>query len=225
MLDPARNELGRITLAVASQVNAQHREGMDLTGALGGDFFNVGAVGVTYPTTNTGTALATATRTDISAITANDYVLTRTATGYTLRRQDTGTAVSFTGTGTVADPILFDGMSLVVGAGAATGDQFVIHPDARGDRGIRRCHHRSGAGGRRRADSRQRRQQQRGHRHDHARRSARRRQCATADHDEHRVHLGDHLLGQRRPGRHVHAGRQHRCQRLARADQWRPGHG
>ena len=128
MLDPARNELGRITLAVASQVNAQHREGMDLTGALGGDFFNVGAVGVTYPTTNTGTALATATRTDISAITANDYVLTRTGTGYTLRRQDTGTAVSFTGTGTVADPIVFDGMSLVVGAGAATGDQFVIHP-------------------------------------------------------------------------------------------------
>jgi flagellar hook-associated protein 1 FlgK len=42
MLDPARNELGRITLAVASQVNSQHREGMDLTGALGGDFFNVG---------------------------------------------------------------------------------------------------------------------------------------------------------------------------------------
>ena len=67
MLDPARNELGRITLAVASQVNAQHREGMDLTGALGGDFFNVGGVGVTYPTTNTGTALATATRTDLGA--------------------------------------------------------------------------------------------------------------------------------------------------------------
>jgi flagellar hook-associated protein 1 FlgK len=128
MLDPARNELGRITLAVASQVNAQHHEGMDLTGALGGDFFNIGPVGVTYPTTNTGNALVSASRTDVGAITANDYVLTRTATGYTLRRQDTGTAVSFTGTGTATDPILFDGMSLVVGAGAATGDQFVIQP-------------------------------------------------------------------------------------------------
>jgi flagellar hook-associated protein 1 FlgK len=128
MLDPARNELGRITLAVASQVNAQHREGMDLTGALGGDFFNVGGVGVTYPTTNTGTALATATRTDLSAITSNDYVVTRTGTGYTVRRQDTGSAVSFTGTGTIADPIVFDGVSLTIGAGAATGDQFVVHP-------------------------------------------------------------------------------------------------
>src|SRR5688572_17550295 len=128
MLDPARNELGRITLAVASQVNAQHREGMDLTGALGGDFFNVGGVGVTYPTTNTGNALATATRADLSAITSNDYVVTRTGTGYTVRRQDTGTAVSFSGTGTIADPIVFDGVSLSIIAGVATVDQFVIHP-------------------------------------------------------------------------------------------------
>ena len=55
-------------------------------------------------------------------------MLTRTATGYTLRRQDTGAAVSFTGTGTVADPILADGLSMVVGAGIATGDQYTIRP-------------------------------------------------------------------------------------------------
>ncbi len=128
MLDPARNELGRITLAVASQVNAQHREGMDLTGAMGGDFFNIGAVGVTYPTTNTSGALATATRVDVGAITANDYVVTRTATGFSVRRQDNGAAVSFTGTGTATDPLLFDGLSVEVGATAVNGDQFVIHP-------------------------------------------------------------------------------------------------
>src|SRR3954467_3807716 len=88
MLDPARNELGRITLAVASQVNDVHREGMDLTGALGGNFFNVGAVGVVPATTNPSTAVATATRVDLGALTTNDYVVTRTATGYTVRRQD-----------------------------------------------------------------------------------------------------------------------------------------
>jgi flagellar hook-associated protein 1 FlgK len=128
MLDPARNELGRITLAVASQVNDVHREGMDLTGSLGGTFFNVGSVGVVPATTNTSSAMATATRVDLGAITANDYVVTRTATGYAVRRQDTGASVSFTGTGTNADPLLFDGMSIAVGAGVATGDQFVIHP-------------------------------------------------------------------------------------------------
>lgn len=128
MLDPARNELGRITLAVANQVNAVHGEGMDLTGALGGKFFDVGAVGVVPATTNTSSAMATATRVDLGALTTNDYVITRTATDYTVRRQDTGAAVTFTGTGTSTDPILFDGMSVVVGAGVATGDQFVVHP-------------------------------------------------------------------------------------------------
>src|SRR5262245_51204627 len=128
MLDPTRNELGRITLAVASQVNAVHREGMDLNGQLGGDFFNVGAVGVTPATTNSTAAMATATRVDLGAITTNDYVVTRTATGYTVRRQDTGASVAFTGTGTSTDPLLFEGMSVAVDATAATGDQFVIHP-------------------------------------------------------------------------------------------------
>jgi flagellar hook-associated protein 1 FlgK len=128
MLDPARNELGRITLAVAQQVNSQHREGMDLNGALGGDFFNVGAASVTYPTTNSGTALATATRTNLGAVTLSDYVVTLTGSGYSVRRQDTGAAVTFTGTGTAIDPLLFEGMSVSVGAGAVVGDQFVVHP-------------------------------------------------------------------------------------------------
>jgi flagellar hook-associated protein 1 FlgK len=65
---------------------------------------------------------------DLSALTTGDYILARTGTGFTLRRQDTGAAVAFTGTGAAGDPILAEGLSIVVGAGAATGDQFVIHP-------------------------------------------------------------------------------------------------
>ena len=128
MLDPARNELGRIGVAIATQVNAQHREGMDLTGAMGGNFFNIGAATATAATANTGTAPVTVTRTNLGTLQPNDLVLSRTATGYTLRRQDTGAAVSFTGTGTVADPILAEGLSMVVGAGIATGDQYTIRP-------------------------------------------------------------------------------------------------
>jgi flagellar hook-associated protein 1 FlgK len=128
MLDPARNELGRITLAVANQVNAQHREGMDLTGALGGDFFNVGGVGVNGATTNTGTADLTITRSSVGALTDSNYTLLRTGTGYELRRADTGAAVSFTGTGAVGDPIIADGLEITVGPGIATGDQFLIRP-------------------------------------------------------------------------------------------------
>jgi flagellar hook-associated protein 1 len=128
MLDPARNDLGRITLAVVNQVNNQHREGMDLNGQLGGNLFTVGGVDTTDSLANTGTAALTVTRTNIGGLTANDYVLLNTGSGFTLRNKETGAAVAFTGTGTVADPILFDGLSLVVGAGSASGDQYVIHP-------------------------------------------------------------------------------------------------
>jgi flagellar hook-associated protein 1 FlgK len=128
MLDPARNELGRIGLAIAGQVNAQHREGMDLSGALGGDFFNIGAATATAATANTGTAAVTVTRTNLGAITSGDYVLSRTSSGYTLQRKDTGASVSFTGTGTALDPIVADGLSIVVGAGVATDDQYTISP-------------------------------------------------------------------------------------------------
>jgi flagellar hook-associated protein FlgK len=62
MLDPARNELGRIGVAIAGQVNAQHREGMDLTGAMGGNFFNIGAATARPATANTGTSVVTVTR-------------------------------------------------------------------------------------------------------------------------------------------------------------------
>jgi flagellar hook-associated protein 1 FlgK len=128
MLDPARNDLGRITLAVVNQVNNQHHEGMDLNGNLGGDFFTVGGVDTTDSLANTGTATLAVTRTNVGALTANDYVLLKTSSGFSLRDKATGAAVAFTGTGTVADPILFDGLSLVVSAGSATGDQYVIHP-------------------------------------------------------------------------------------------------
>jgi len=128
MLDPARNELGRIGVAITAQVNAQHGEGMDLNGALGGNFFNIGAATATPASGNASTAAVTVTRTNASALTANDYVLERTGTGYTLRRQDTGAAVGFTGTGTPGDPILADGLSIVVGAGVATGDRYTIRP-------------------------------------------------------------------------------------------------
>ncbi len=128
MLDPARNELGRITLAVANQVNGQHREGMDLTGALGADFFNVGGVGVNSATSNTGSATVTATRSDVGALTDANYTLLRTTTGYELRRADTGAAVSFAGTGAAGDPIRADGLEITVGAGIATGDQYLIRP-------------------------------------------------------------------------------------------------
>jgi flagellar hook-associated protein 1 FlgK len=128
VLDPTRNQLGRITVAMTDAINTQHREGMDLSGALGGDFFAVGGVQVLHNSNNTGTGTVSVTRTDTGALTDADYYLQRTAGGWSLKREDTGATVTLTGTGTVADPLVADGLSIVVGGTAATGDRFLVRP-------------------------------------------------------------------------------------------------
>ncbi len=128
VLDPTRNQLGRISVALADAVNDQHREGIDLSGALGADFFGVGATQVLGNSANTGTGTVSVTRGNVGALTDADYYLQKTATGWSLKREDTGASVTLTGTGTVADPLVADGLSFVVGGTAATGDRFLVRP-------------------------------------------------------------------------------------------------
>lgn len=130
MLDPARNTLGRLSVALADVVNEQHNAGMDLNGDLGGDFFSVGGVEVRSNVNNGGTAAAVVTRTNAGALTTSDYEMLSTAGGWTLRRTDTGAAVSMTGTGTAGDPFLADGLSIVVSGTPSVGDRLLIKPTA-----------------------------------------------------------------------------------------------
>ena len=175
MLDPARNELGRISVAVADQVNAQHREGMDLTGALGGNFFNVGGVGVT--------ARHGEHRHRRGRRHAHQR---RRAHGERLRaaqhRHGLHAAPPGHGRGRRAspaparwrDPILADGLSIVVGAGIR--DRRPVHrfvPTRDAIAGMTRGDHRSVARRRGGADPRRRGHHQHRHRHAHAGRSAR----------------------------------------------------
>ena len=128
ILDPARNSIGRLAVALSDVMNAQHGKGMDLEGNLGGDFFSIGGVNVRDNTGNDGTGNVAATRSDLSKLTSYDYVLKSTGTGWALTRADTGAAVPMTGTGTSADPFVADGLSIVVGGTASTGDSFLIQP-------------------------------------------------------------------------------------------------
>ena len=127
-LDPARNALGRIAVALSDVVNEQHHEGMDLSGALGGDFFAVGDAEVLDNSLNTGTGTVAATRADVGALTGRDYVLEMTGSGWQLRDSINGTAVPMTGTGTAADPFVADGLEIEVGGAADVGDRFLIRP-------------------------------------------------------------------------------------------------
>jgi flagellar hook-associated protein 1 FlgK len=128
VLDPTRNQLGRIAVGLTDAVNAQHRDGMDLNGTMGGNFFSVGGAQVLTHSGNTGSGTVAVTRTNTGALTDADYYLQRTGSGWSLRREDTGAAVTMTGSGTVADPFVADGLSIVVGGAANTGDRFLVRP-------------------------------------------------------------------------------------------------
>jgi len=128
ILDPAKNSLGQIAVGVSNSLNQQQNAGMDLNGSLGANLFTVGGVSVLDNKNNGGTSTVNVTRSNIGALTTSDYLLTKTAGGWSLQRTDTGQAVTMTGSGTVAAPFVADGLSIVVGGAASTGDKFMIKP-------------------------------------------------------------------------------------------------
>ena len=130
LLAPARNQLGQVTVGLTSVVNAQHREGQDMAGNMGGDLFSVGGVRVLPASSNAGSGSVSISRTSASALTANDYVLQYTGGAWALRRADTGVAVAVTGTGTAADPFQAEGLAIVVGGTPVTGDSYKLQPTA-----------------------------------------------------------------------------------------------
>ena len=128
VLDPARNEVGRIATALTSALNAQHQKGVDFLGVPGGELLSVGAPKTVVPTDNTGVVTTSATLADASALTGADYELEWQGTAWSLRRLDSGAAVPFTGTGAAGSPIAFDGLSLLVGGTPAVGDRVLLRP-------------------------------------------------------------------------------------------------
>jgi flagellar hook-associated protein 1 FlgK len=136
VLDPAQSELGRIAVGLAEAYNQQHRAGMDLNGQMGGDFFNIPAPAVNGHAGNTGSATLTASVGDLSKLDAQNVVLKFDGTAWTATRADTGANVPLTGTGTAADPLVVNGVELVVGGAPATGDRFLLQPTAGAAGGI-----------------------------------------------------------------------------------------
>jgi len=128
VLDATRNEIGRIATVLATSLNDQHARGVDLTGAAGGALLAVGTPRVVAPSDNGGTLAATVTLVDARALTGADYRLDWTGSEWRARRLDDGSSVATSGTGTVADPFIFDGMAVTLSGAAVAGDRLVLRP-------------------------------------------------------------------------------------------------
>lgn len=135
VLDPAMNELGRVALVVADQMNTIQAQGIDKNGDFGGNLFSsinsaanisqrsIAAIG------NTGTGNFNVSIEDSGKLALNDYRVTFTsATDYTVQRLPDGSAVGAYSTNTNPPPVI-DGFSLKLAGGtAAAGDTFKITP-------------------------------------------------------------------------------------------------
>jgi flagellar hook-associated protein 1 FlgK len=129
-LQDAGQLLGRLALAIGTAVNAQHRLGLDLKGAAGGDLIQMGPIPDGRPAkSNTGNAtVAVAVQTipssGASSLLASDYQInfTGNSAGSVTRLSD-GLVTEFTTT-----PIKIDGLDLTITGTAAQGDSFLLKP-------------------------------------------------------------------------------------------------
>ena len=134
VLDPARNELGRIAIELGSFMNAQHQQGISLNGLPGQDLFSVASPQVISAAGNSGSIAATFD--NVAQLTADDYHLRFDGSSWALTRADSGQFVPLSGAGTPANPFVAEGLSLTIGAGAAAGDNYDIRPTREGARTI-----------------------------------------------------------------------------------------
>ncbi len=142
VLEPTQNALGQISVALATLANQQQQSGMDQTGAQGQPMFAVGGVEVLDSANNTDSTSLSVTRTSLSDLTTDDYVLTYTGGsangGWQLLDETTGQPVAMTGDGTDT-PLQAAGLSITVNApsgGVAVGDSFLIQPTAGATEGL-----------------------------------------------------------------------------------------
>jgi flagellar hook-associated protein 1 FlgK len=137
VLQPVQNTLGQFSVGLATLVNQAQQAGMDLTGATGKPMFAVGPVLIAPASTNTGAGVVTVTRSNVNAMTADDYTLRLNGATWQLTDKTTGKVVTMTGNGTAANPFVADGLSIVVGGGLpASGDSYLIQPTAGASAGL-----------------------------------------------------------------------------------------
>ena len=129
VLEPARRELGLLAVGLAETFNDQHKLGLDVTGAVGTDFFNAIPPTVANNANNSGGAVVSATISDASSLQPADYNLLFDGSTWQLTNLKTGSTAS-----DAAGSVSVDGLNIsvdITGGAAVTGDSFLIRPNYR----------------------------------------------------------------------------------------------
>ncbi|MBN8745225.1 MAG: flagellar hook-associated protein FlgK [Thiomonas arsenitoxydans] len=129
VLQPAQNALGRIADGLASAMNSQQAQGIDLNGQFGAALFQAGPVQVLASSANTGNAVISGSVVDANALTTADYRLNYDGSNWSVTNLSTGQPVSgaTVGTSGSATVLNFDGVQVNV-SGAQAGNSFEVQP-------------------------------------------------------------------------------------------------
>ena len=131
VLDPAMAELGRIATSLAQTFNEGHRAGMDQYGQMGADFFTLPAPRLSSNANNTGNASLTTSVGNVAGLNAQNVLLRFDGAAWVATHPDTGASIPMTGTGTAADPLVVNGIEVVLASGTpAANDRFLLQPTA-----------------------------------------------------------------------------------------------
>ena len=135
VLDPAMNELGRVALVVADQMNSIQAQGIDKNGDFGSNLFsninsaaNMSQRSIASGGNSAGSGNFDVSIEDTGKLTINDYKVTFTsATDYYVQRLPDNTSMGAFSTTTNPPPVI-EGFALKLNGGAAAGDSFKITP-------------------------------------------------------------------------------------------------
>jgi flagellar hook-associated protein 1 FlgK len=126
LLVPTRNELGRLAASMALSVNAQHRDGMDLDGALGADFFAVSDPHYSASAGNTGSLSLAYAPNNIGGLTGHEYRLSYDGANYVLYDLTSSSSQTLGASG--SGPFSVDGLVITEGAAPNAGDTWSLQP-------------------------------------------------------------------------------------------------
>lgn len=134
-LDKTQNQIGQLAVSLSVAFNEQHKQGVDLNGEQGGDFFTVRSPQTISHDDNSGVAIVESAEFDIDTLDklrATDYTVRFEGNTPTVTRNDNGATVDDVDWNAGTGALTFGGVALTFSNTPANGDRFEVQPVRRG---------------------------------------------------------------------------------------------